>query len=136
MAAIIGGHLECTKVLLIAKSQETIEADSKDDGVAIDNHPSRYCNSINDKIIVLASQTPNVEILKIIVSISIAKGDEIDLESPSDKLTMFMRAVLTQNTKNAKFLKKKGASVNHRNSDNETILHIALREKLPKVVAL
>ena len=84
---------------------------------------------------VLASVSPNVEVLKLILSLYISKGNEIDKESPLDKMSMFMRACFTENHKNAKYLKRKGAKINFKNSEGDTILHIALRNKNHKVIA-
>jgi len=46
-----------------------------------------------------------------------------------------MRAVFVENHKVAKYLKRKGAQVNCKNSEGDTILQIALRHKMKKVIA-
>ena len=117
MAAVERGNIECVKTLLKAKSNLAI------------------CNQNQEDVYILASQTPQVDILKYILAVYVANGQDIDKESPLDKLTMFMRAVYTQNHKNAKYLKRKGAQVNFKNSDGDTILHIALKKKWAKVIA-
>ena len=117
MAAVYYGHSDCTKILLHKKANLNI------------------ANANGEDVFILASQTPKVDVLKMVLSVYLSKGNHIDKESPLDKLTLFMRAVLTQNTKNAKYLKKKGASINFKNSEGNTILHIALKKKLQKVIA-
>ena len=117
MAAVENGNIECVKILLKAKANLAI------------------CNVNQEDVYILASQTPQVDVLKFILALYIANGHDIDKESPIDKCTMFMRAVYTENHKNAKYLKRKGAQVNFKNSEGDTILHIALKQKLTKVIA-
>lgn len=117
MAAVYNGHLQCTLKLLIKKANPSIS------------------NANGEDVYILASICPNLEVLKLIITLYISKGNEIDKESPLDKMSMFMRAVYVGNYKNAKHLKRKGAQVNFTNSDGDTILHIALRNKMQKTIA-
>lgn len=75
MAAVYNGHLQCTRKLLIKKANPSIS------------------NANGEDVYILASICPNVEVLKLILTLYISKGNEIDKESPLDKMSMFMRAV-------------------------------------------
>ncbi|CAI2366918.1 unnamed protein product [Moneuplotes crassus] len=117
MTAVHNGNLECVKKLLIHKANVNI------------------CNSNGEDIYILASQCQSLEVFRLILTLYTSKGFELDKECHLDKMTMFMRACFTQNHKIAKYLKKKGAKINFHNSDGDSILHIALRHKLKKVIA-
>lgn len=117
MSAVLNGNLDCVKKLLIKEAKTNI------------------CNSNGEDIYILASQCPSLEVFKLILALYISKGFELDKESHLDKMTMFMRSVFTQNHKIAKYLKKKGAKINFQNSEGDSILHIALRHKIAKVIA-
>lgn len=117
MAAVENGNIECVKTLLMAKANLSIS------------------NVNNEDVYILASQTPQVDVLKFILALYVEKGLDIDKESELDNMNMFMRAVYTDNYKNAKYLKRKGAQVNFKNSKGDTILHIALKNKWTKMIA-
>ena len=72
----------------------------------INNAKLNIWNINGEDIYILASQCNNIDVFKLILTLYMSKGNEIDKESSIDKMNFFMRAVYAENYLIAKYLKK------------------------------